>query len=185
MAPGMRMHPNTPNVRMVDQLRRLHGRGGTRLHGQRCAAAAPSRQGAGDGADRQAHRHHGYSARWRRLQGQRWLQPPRQHRRMDVADLRRCRSGRRRLGDRFLQLHHPAQSDAERPIRGHPGHDRARRRLQDRERSARPNSRPHLSRRLEGRSEKFDQVPRQGEVPRTRCGARQRQPVLEPHGPAA
>ena len=88
------------------------------------------------------------------------------------------------LGDRFLQLHHPAQPDAERPIRGRSGHDRARRRLQDGERSARPNSRPHLSRRLEGRSEEFHQIPRQGEARRTRGGARQRQPVLEPHRPA-
>ena len=117
----------------------------------------------------------------RRLQGDRWLQPSRQHRRMDVADLRRCRSRRRRLGDRFLQLHHSAQPDAEHPVGGHPGHDRSRRRLQDRERPARPNPRPHLSRRLEGRPEKFDQIPRQCETAELVAGARQWQPVLEPH----
>ena len=48
MAPGMRMHPNTPNVRMVDNFGGYTAGGGTRLHGQRCAAAAPARQSAGD-----------------------------------------------------------------------------------------------------------------------------------------
>ncbi|PYU98888.1 MAG: hypothetical protein DMG10_26900, partial [Acidobacteria bacterium] len=45
-------------------------------------------------------------------------------------------------------------------------------------------SRSHLPRRLEGRSEKLHQVSREGEDFRTRGGARQWQPILEPHGAA-
>jgi hypothetical protein len=78
MAPGMRMHPNTPNVRMVDTSAATPPRPVT-LHGQRRAAAAPARQGARYRADGQAHRHSGHSARRRRLHGARRRQPPRQH----------------------------------------------------------------------------------------------------------
>ena len=102
MAPGLRMHPNTPNVRMVDNFGGYTAAAG---HAFMVSDALPARlQGKALVTEPTA-----------KLIGIMDIQPdgggykssdggqsPRQHGRMDVADLRRCRPGRSRLGDRLL-----------------------------------------------------------------------------------
>ena len=78
-----------------------------------------------------------------RLSAAQRLEPAGQRRRMDRADRGRGRARRQRLGDRLVQLHRAAQPDAARL------QDRQRQRLRDR--PARQEAWPHLSRRLHAR----------------------------------
>ena len=122
LAPGMRMHPNTPMSGWWTTSG-LHGRSRTRLHGQRRATRPPAGKAlvteptakligivnltpegggykASDGGNLLA-------------STDEWMSPI-------FAEVRTRRGGP--VID--FQLHHPAQSDTEPPIRGVPGHDR-------------------------------------------------------------
>ena len=124
--------------------RRLHGGGRLRpLHRPQLPGGVRKQGGVRVRADGASGPRRLVESAGERFCRKRRLEHPGQRRRMDGAGLRRGRAGRRPVGDRLVQLHRPAQPDAE-GVR-----DRQGRRL--RHAAARQDARPHLPHRLQGR----------------------------------